>query len=271
MGFRIRVARTTSELDDLFRLRHRVFVDEEGYLRPRQDGRIADRFDAYPTTANLVALVDDLVVGTVRVALLSEAGSPPEELFDFAPHLPEGALPRACSGSMICVERAYRDTPRLVFALLGMAYFWARSQGRTTMLGAVNPDREAFFARAGGTKLGPTVAGPDPGLGAVPILIDLESLPAELAAFVDRQRVVSYADSFEREFLERGEIQIWRRDAESTGRIVVDGGVAVARPGARGIVELGRGELIAPPGHVPIEVSALSPAELMVLTPRGPR
>ena len=55
---RIRLARTTDELDQVFALRHRVMVDEEGYMPAQPDGRLADRFDAYPTTANVIALVD---------------------------------------------------------------------------------------------------------------------------------------------------------------------------------------------------------------------
>src|SRR5262249_7293735 len=48
MTLRVRVAQTTAELDAVFRLRHQVFVEEEGYMPPRPDRRIADRFDAYP-------------------------------------------------------------------------------------------------------------------------------------------------------------------------------------------------------------------------------
>jgi hypothetical protein len=51
MAVRIRLAETTADLDALLRLRHRVFVDDKGYFPAQPDGRVGDRFDAYPTTA----------------------------------------------------------------------------------------------------------------------------------------------------------------------------------------------------------------------------
>jgi hypothetical protein len=53
--FRIRLAGTNEDLDGVFALRRRVL------------GKSVDRFDAYPTTANVVALLDDRIVGAVRV------------------------------------------------------------------------------------------------------------------------------------------------------------------------------------------------------------
>src|SRR3954454_18070915 len=100
MPFTVHIAHDTDELDALFQLRHRVFADEGEHLAPHADGRLADRFDAYPTTANLVALIDGRVVGGVRAALPSPAGHPTDEFYDFAAHVPAGAA--IGSMSLLC-------------------------------------------------------------------------------------------------------------------------------------------------------------------------
>lgn len=273
MGVRLKIAATTGELDAIFRVRHRVFVEEEGYFEPRPDGRIADRFDAYPTSANLVAAVDGRIVGALRVVEESDAGSPTDEFFDFRPHL--GAQARFSSGSMFCVERAHRRTPRLVFGLVAMAYHWARSRGLDQMVGAVNPDVEAFFKRVGGRQIAAPVWHHELGLGAIPIVIDLHKVPAAFAAFLPHQRPARFPQSFECELLERGQALLCRREPRRAVYVVLDGRVAVERRGSRTnarerVAELGSGdwlsELDIPPSEArSTELLALSRAELMIL------
>src|SRR5260370_7246565 len=88
MTIRVKLAQTTNELDQLFRVRHRVFVEEDGYMPERPGRRIYDHFDAFPTTANVIAIADGRVVGGVRFTEPSSAASPPDAPFDFVPHLP---------------------------------------------------------------------------------------------------------------------------------------------------------------------------------------
>jgi len=269
MGVRIKIARTIREIDELFRLRHRVFVEEEGYFVPRPEVRVADRFDAYPTTTNLVALVDGRVVGAVRVVAHSEAGLPTDEFFDSRQLVPDG-IAGLCSGSMLCVERGQRETPRLVFALLGMAYHWARCNGMTHMLGAVNPDVESFFIRAGGRRIAEPVRNVDLGLAAVPMVIDLDELPGGFPAFLEHQRSAPYPENFDREFLEQGQILSRASETARFAYLVLDGRVAVERRmhGHRGrrVAELIRGQLCQDSDlRDAVEVRALSRCDLMAL------
>jgi N-acyl-L-homoserine lactone synthetase len=269
MSVRLKIAATTGEIDAVFRVRHRVFVEEEGYFQPRHDGRIADRFDSYPTTVNLVTAVDGRIVGTLRVVEETEAGSPTDEFFDFRPHL-AGTF-RFSSGSMFCVERAHRQTPRLVFALLAMGYHWSLSRGLNRMVGAVNPDVEGLFGRVGAKRIAAPVWKHDVGLGAIPMLIDLDELPRAFAAFLARQRVAPFPDSFERELLEPDEVLRCGGEARHTVYVVLDGHVAIERRGGRGRVgELGSGDWLSevdlsPPERRSTRLRALSSAELMIL------
>ena len=148
-GVRIKIASAAAELDELFQVRHRVFVEQMGYFPPAEDGRLLDRFDAFPTTANIVALHEGRVVGGVRIVEPSPtgAGAPTDALFDFRPHLPEGAV--SGSGSMLVMEEAFRAVPRVTFAMLGMMYYWALCKGLTHITGVAAPHAVELFLGSG--------------------------------------------------------------------------------------------------------------------------
>src|SRR5262245_55123091 len=156
MGICIRIAKTTEEIDGLLRARHDVFVGEEGYMAARPDGRIFDRFDAYPTTANFIAVTNNRVVGGVRFVDVTIAGSPAEDYFDFSKYLSSDAV-RVGSGSLLFVERAYRLVERLSFFLMGMGLRWASLRGITHICGMVFPEAESFFLKVGFKRLAPQI------------------------------------------------------------------------------------------------------------------
>jgi hypothetical protein len=174
MSVRIRLARTTDELDQLFSLRHRVMVDDERYLPPQPDGRLADRFDAYPTTVNVIALVDDRIVGAVRFVARTPAGTSADEYFDFAPFLPPQAVDVAAG--MLVLEPAHRGTPRLLRAMLGMGYDWALRRGATHVLAPANPRRRSGCVRMGYRVVAPEFRHEHSGLPVVPMILDLADL-----------------------------------------------------------------------------------------------
>src|SRR3954463_13106798 len=141
MAVRIRQATSPTDFDQLFQVRHRVFVEEQRYFPPVHDGRLLDRFDAFPTTANIVASAHGRIVGGVRIVEPSAVGAPADEFFDFRPYLPATNV-RIGSGSMLVVEPEYRRIPRVTFAMLGMMYYWALVKGLTHITGVAATDAE---------------------------------------------------------------------------------------------------------------------------------
>lgn len=227
MPVRIKIARTTADLDAVFRLRHQVYVEEEGYMTPHADLRIADRFDAFPTTVNIAALVDGRVVGSIRYVEPSVAGTPADEFFDFTPYLPpEGA--RVGSASMLCVARDYRHVPRLKMAMIGMAHYWAISKGITHLLGPGNPEAESFLRRVMGYRpVAPRFYHEGKQLHTLPMIVCLDDLDDAFLTFLHRQNIEHFLHSFEREFYTAGESIIRYGDQGDTAYVIVDGRVAV--------------------------------------------
>ncbi|HEU5101602.1 MAG TPA: GNAT family N-acyltransferase [Roseiflexaceae bacterium] len=186
MAICIKYTETTDEVDGIFRTRHKVYVEETGSMAPRPDCRIYDRFDAYPTTVNIIAVDDGHILGGVRFCAPSAAGMPADDFFGFAAYLPIGA--RGGSGSMLCVERAYRGTPGLAFSLMGMGFRWAREQGLSFIIGVINPEVQDFFLRLSFQPLAPARYDDSKQLTFMPVIIFMDRLSEKTLAFLKRQR-----------------------------------------------------------------------------------
>jgi N-acyl-L-homoserine lactone synthetase len=184
MTVRIREARTSAELDAVFRLRHQVFVEEERYMPARDDRRIADRFDAYPTSTNIVALVDERIVGSIRFMERSAAGLSTDEFFDFTEQFAPAARD-GCSG-MLVVARAYRSTPRLVVSMMANGYLWAASRGLTRLFGTINPERLAAFRNTGYRQVAPQFHHEVRKLDVIPMVLEMRSIGPPFAQFIRR-------------------------------------------------------------------------------------
>ncbi|MEM6929706.1 MAG: hypothetical protein AAF602_22395, partial [Myxococcota bacterium] len=151
MSIRIKIATTPGELRRLFEVRHRIYVDEERVMAPR-GGAVVDLYDPLPTTANLVAMIEDTVVGGIRITLDSDAGLPADDFFDFRQHLPPDS--RLASCGMMCLLRDTRDNPRLTGSLLKMCMYWAMLHHRTHLYGPVNPAALHVVERIGFRPIG---------------------------------------------------------------------------------------------------------------------
>ncbi|MDQ2996703.1 MAG: GNAT family N-acetyltransferase [Chloroflexota bacterium] len=182
----IKYAETTDEIDGIFRTRHKVYVEEEGYMAAQPNGRVYDRFDAYPTTVNIIAVDDGRVIGGARFCAPSTAGAPPDDFFDFAAYLPKHAI--GASGSMLCIERTYRKIPELAFSIMGMGFRWVHEQGLSFIIGAANPDAQKFLLRLGFHPVAQTRYDEHKQLLFIPVILSMDNLSTKILAFLERQR-----------------------------------------------------------------------------------
>ena len=268
MSVRVRIAADPPEIDAVFRLRHRVF-GEEGYMDTRPDGRIFDHFDAYPGTANIVAVVANTVVGAVRYMQPTDAGCSVEEFFDPRPLAPPGA--RLAVGSLLVVDPAYRGLSRVTFNLTAMGFYWAASQGLTHVVGVVNPEREEGFARSGFRRLGPVIHSDRIRRTPVqPMIADLGSLTHRFASFLRRHSAPHWLHAFEREFHGAGDVVMQAGHPGSAAYVVISGRATEHDARGRTIGYLGPGDLfgeLTPLTDCPCTstVTARTDLDLMVL------
>ncbi|MEI9416029.1 acyl-homoserine-lactone synthase [Mesorhizobium sp. Cs1321R2N1] len=131
-----------AELDEAFRLRHKVFVEEKGWadLR-REDGREIDRFDD-EHAVHMLFTAEDRVVGYQRM------------LPSTRPHLLSEVLSDLCEGerpvgeniwewTRYCVEPQFRERGRMLSpvanALLSAIVEWGLGSGIDTIIIEMNP------------------------------------------------------------------------------------------------------------------------------------
>jgi CRP-like cAMP-binding protein len=227
MAVRIRQATSPTDFDQLFQVRHRVFVEEQHYFSPTSDGRLVDRFDAFPTTANIVASAGGRIVGGVRIVEPSPVGAPADDLFDFRPYLPDANV-RIGSGSMLVVEPEYRRIPRITFAMLGMMYYWALVKGLTHITGVAAPEAEKLFIGSGYEPVQPRFFHEPTKLWMLPVVLEIGRLNDRFASFVDRHDIRHFLTGFERQFHAAGEAIITAGEPGSAAYVIVEGRVGVS-------------------------------------------
>lgn len=134
--------RHREELDQAFRLRHRIFVEEKSWtdLR-RDDGRETDRFDD-EHAVHMLYTSDGCVVGYQRML----PSTRPHILSEILPELCEGerpAGPDIWEWTRYCVEPTHRERGRMLSpvanALLSGVVEWGLQTGVSTILIEMNP------------------------------------------------------------------------------------------------------------------------------------
>lgn len=170
-GVEIRGVWSEKEREAVFRGRHRVYVEELGVMPPRPSGMVTDRFDRLDGTLNLAAVLDGRIVGGARFVVDRGHGTPVDDRFDFAAHLPVDAV--GAGGSMLWVLPEARGRRDLVPRMMKAGHLWCADQGATHVLGTVNPRRAAGFRRAGYHPVGQAFTHEGSGLPMLPVVLTL--------------------------------------------------------------------------------------------------
>ncbi len=269
MSIRIKVARSAEELDCVFKLRHRVYVEEEGVMNPRADGRITDRFDAFPTTVNFIALSPDGIVGNLRLCERTDSiGVPADEYFNFEPHIPEHCR-KLVNAGMLCMSRRFRGKMRLSNNLIMMGVYWSCSIGASHVLAPTNPKAKTFFNRVGFDEVASQFIHKTTGLKLLPMILDLDSLHDRFAEFIEAQGISPYIENFEREFYVKGEKVIRAGENGDKAYFVVAGKARAIAPRPESdetgttLNEIGEGELF---GELALLTDSTRTADVVAVT-----
>ena len=249
MRVHVKVAKTPKEIDGVFRVRHKVFIEEDGKFPSQPDKRLYDFFDTIPSTVNIIAMVDDTVIGCLRMTELSDVGLPADHYFDFKPYMPDN-IGKLASVSMFALLSEYRSNMQLAYMLISMGCYWGISRDITHIITPINPDIASLIMRVGFKPLCDKVVGNVGGLEIIPMMLKVNELRDSTLQYVKRMKLEQFIDIFEREFFEEGDQIITLGETGDSAYVVVEGSVKVTKPGERSgdqseilINELGRGEM----------------------------
>ena len=241
MSVHIIPATTSQQYDEAFRLRHRVFVEEENLLHPNPDARIMDRFDAFPSTKILLMYADDKIVGSVRLTQDSEVGIPADAYYDFRQHTPDDA--QIVHVGMLCIEKAYRS-PRLMTGILQVAGYVACSEKATHIAAPINPAISRLLQRIGFRVVGEPVTEPTINVPMTPLLLTIAEAHRSFLDFAIHNQFPGFLEDYERFFYEKGEYVIRAGEQGQHAYIIVSGSATVTLANSEEVIgTLGEGEL----------------------------
>lgn len=158
MAIRVKAAETAKELADVYKLRHQVYVQGEGYFKDHPGDHIVDQFDTLPLVINVIAYKDDTPIGTIRLLKDSEIGLPSDKIYDFTEYRnseianakAQGlAEPTFSSAGMLAIAEGWRNRRDLFQALFRMALDVGSQWQVTHVLLTVNIKSASIYKRLG--------------------------------------------------------------------------------------------------------------------------
>ena len=259
MPTRIKIAKSTEELDALFRSRHVALVEELGSQFPSPDGRLMDRFDAFPSTWNVVAAGGDDIVGGIRLCPAGSGGSPLDGLYDFGANVPSDA--KAASLSRFHLLEEYQDSSlRLGFSMLYMATHLACQRDMTHLVCCTEPRVARLAQSIGFQQVSARFHHEVTGRELVPMVLDLRQLDLPSLTKAREPGLLEAFELVEWEYHRAGDTIIHAGSKGDAAYLIVDGEV---------IVSVERG---SPSGRSTFELATLGPGqifgELALLTMR---
>ena len=244
MSIRLKVAKTAKELDDVFRLRHEVYVQERGKFSSDETNslRVVDHFDTLPDVANIVAYEGSKAIATMRINRDSSIGLPAEKYFDFSDvrsrikrnyQGKKGKGPRVASGSMLAIHKDWRNKKNVGFALLktaaGVMYSW----GATHAIATISEETLSLYSRFGFEVLEDPVWNESIGDTLVPIMAPtnkvFEWTFGSINTKVSHFWLDNFCSEFERLLLSPGEVIFSQYEPARHAYAVDNGWVSISR------------------------------------------
>lgn len=263
MPIRLKVARTERELDDVFRLRHQVYVQERGKFSTERvgDGRIVDRYDAVPSVANIVAYDGDQAVAAMRVNRDSPIGLPAEEYYDFSAVRREicsrwrgdpAAGPVIVSGSMLAIRKEWRNRRNVIFALFKTAAGVMHGWRATHVIGSISEETLSLYGRIGFKPVGEPFWSGSIKDRLVPILAPFDKVfewtYGDISDKISPFWLNNFCARFERLLLSPGDVLFRQGDPADCAYAIDEGWVAISRRDEGGnelvLANLSRGALL---------------------------
>ena len=214
----MRIARDSRDLEKIFRLRHAVFVEEEGRLEDA-GGMIHDLWDGIPEGINVIAEEAGQAVGAIRFVMDGPMGLPAMHHFDFGPLL-SGLEGGAVSVGWFCSTQEHRRHPGMVMGLIKTGVRESRRRGGRHVIAPLHPGLFPLLSRIGATAVAPELCDDDLGVPILPIHVDMDNFSPGVRETMDDPLSLVLMESAERRIY-RADEEILRRGEPGTEAFVV--------------------------------------------------
>lgn len=282
---KLKIAQTAQELDDVFWVRHQVYIVEEGKFggKPLPEQRILDRFDAFSDNLSIIAYDGQEPVGTIRVGMDSGLGLAAEKYYDLTPfrqataerwQRERGIKTVDVCASMLAVRKQWKNrrdvTQALIKMAVGIGHYWGVTHIYINVVTETAPmyDRLGFTALAGEQQIEST------GYSVVPLMASIDDVYQWAFGYFKDRLVDAYSGHFERHLLKSGEVLFSEGELGDHAYMVDEGAIKISRHDMSGceliLATLERGELFGELALIDTyprsaSATALKATELIVL------
>ena len=244
MAIRLKIARTEKELDDVFKLRYDVYVQERKKFTPApsKDPRIVDRFDALPDVVNATAYYNDTAIAAMRINKDSPIGLPAEEYFDFSAVRQklhdeflqgDGVEPVIVGGSMLAIHKDWRNRRNVIFALFRTASGVMKSWDATHVIGSISQETLSLYGRIGFEAIGEERWDESVGDSLVPILAPYDKVFdwtfGGISSTIGPFWSENFCGRFERLLLSPGDVLFSQGDLAEEAYAIDEGWISISR------------------------------------------
>ncbi len=225
MPITLKAARTAEEKNEVYRLRYRVFVEEENRFEHPPD-RIFDFYDTLDETVNFAAMEHDKVVGSMRVTIDNPVGMPALDHYNFS-RLIKSTPGKFAGIGWLCIAKGYRRHRGMLAALFKMMVREARNRGVQHLIAPLHPAILPLLKRFGAKPVDKEFFSEELQVPMVPIHIDFEDLPSGLREFSQDPFHIIFQDSNERRIYREGETIIEKGHPGEEAFLIMRGSVEV--------------------------------------------
>lgn len=266
MPITFKVAESAIDRNAVFKLRHRVFVEQEQRFDNSVSSSITDIFDSFNETLNIMALKDNELIGSIRVVLDNPVGLPASEHYDFKQRLGPVEGNFACFG-WLCTLKEYRSYPGLLIGLIKMAVHEMKKNGAHHLIATLHPPLMRFLERTfNAIRVGDDFNSEELGVPMTPAYLSFDTIPPRSREILGGVSNMILQDSSVRKIFQEGETIIEKGSTGDEAFLILRGSARILPVANDGNVifpkqenynRMGRGDLLLPRGEILGELSLL--------------
>ncbi len=226
MPIHLKAATSAKEKDLVYRLRHKVFVEEEARFEHPSD-RILDFYDTLEENVNFIAMEGGEVVGSLRITIENEVGLPALEHYDFMPLINSKKPGLFANIGWLCISKDYRSHRGILAALFKMAVRESKKKGVQHLIAPLHPPLFPLLKRFGARAIDKEFFSEELRVSMIPIHIDYNDLPPGLREFSQDPAIILFGDTNERRIYRQGEKIIAKGEIGTEAFLIMRGAVEV--------------------------------------------
>ncbi|MEO0805229.1 MAG: cyclic nucleotide-binding domain-containing protein [Cyanobacteria bacterium J06643_4] len=237
---RIALAKTPDQIDEVLKLRHHVLATENDRHLKIDESRRIDRFDAFPTTAHLVAIENNCIIGSLRLTMDSKAGLPPAVMKSARSVVPAGSKLISCDHYSVFPAL---DSPQITRGLVLAACYFALSEKATHLAASVSPAIARRLSTIGFKGIADEQA--QSTLSRPPLMLDLRSdLDDSFIQFSHQHELQDLMHAYGCVLYKPGESILRAGTVGDCAFVIGEGTVEVMHPGNNDVIDtMGVGEV----------------------------